>query len=66
MTENDREFFYFKCWMALKSKMHGFNDLMRDIELEVGNFPMCSPPTAELDGSEPATIQKTEDEEEVM
>jgi hypothetical protein len=38
MDTNDREYFYFRCWLRLKGKEPFLNGQMRDIELEMANF----------------------------
>jgi hypothetical protein len=51
--------------MALKTKCPHINNLQRDIELEVGNFPKAKLLPEET-ASEPTTVTKPEDVEEIM
>jgi hypothetical protein len=66
MNENNREVFYFNCWMNLKAMCPHINGLMRDLELKVGNFPAAKLLPTEKAEKKEATIQKEENVEEIM
>jgi hypothetical protein len=52
--------------MALKSKMPGWNDFMRDVELETACFPEVKVPLPDPSTMPDPTITKPEDREEIM